>query len=128
MKFDKDTLLVVNILLRAFRLEEFEQSDLAEYVELYEDELKSAGLLFECLGLAKRDKTSSIGWRPTEQLLEMFEKRPSNKMAKQEFRGDEFMLNLLCGAVFGGDPDRGATAFQVLSCLGLSQKDDSGVQ
>jgi hypothetical protein len=128
MKFDKDTLLMVYILLRAFRLEEFEQSELAEYMEVYEHEIKDTGRLFEYLGLAKLDKTSPLGWKPTDQLLEIIEKGPSNEMTRQDFHGDEFMLDLLCDAVFGGDADRGTCPFQVLSCLGLSLKDDYGAQ
>ena len=127
MKFNKDTLLVVKIFQRAFQLSGIEQSNPAKYVKLYEDEIKDTGLLFEYLGLAKRDKMSPLGWKPTDQLLEIIAKGPSKKKAEPEFRGDPFMLDLLSHVVFGEDAgQRGTFALNILFWLGLLQEDESG--
>ena len=125
MKFDKNTLLVVKVFQRAFQLSGIEQSNPSKYVKLYKNEIRDTGLLFEYLLLAERDKTSPLGWKPTDGLLEIITEGPSKKKADPEFRGDPFMLDLLDHIVFGEDAGlRGAFASRVLTWLKLLQEEN----
>jgi hypothetical protein len=127
MKFDKDTLLVVNIIQESVRVLEFRQFNPTKFAKLYEDEIKATGQLFEYLGLAKRDKTNPIGWKPTDQLLEFIAKPPSRKKRKKDFHEDGFIFDLLSNAVFGEDAgERGLFAILALGGFGFARQGRSG--
>ena len=75
-----------------------------------------AGHLFEYLGLAKFDRKSPLGWRPTQQMMELIElkgersaKYPGKHREEAEEYNLAFVLTLLEDEVFGRDRQRGAT-------------------
>jgi hypothetical protein len=118
-----DTQLMVRIFQKVFQLEDSEERDPVKYVKTYKSEIEEADRLFECLGLAKPDTQSALGWRPTPALMEIVANRtvrrakPVHKEASAE---DRRIIWLLCDAASGEARSRyPLCAFSVLRALGL---------
>ena len=82
--FDKDTQRLVRIFQKVFNLSYVER-DQVKYVKRYARAIEWVGQLFEYLGLAKLNKQSPLGWRPTPVLLSIMNKqrRISRKPGRQ---------------------------------------------
>jgi hypothetical protein len=64
--WDNDIQLIVKIFQKILSPRQMENS--VEYLERHTDEIKVAGCGLKFLQLAKSDKTSPLGWRPTQLL------------------------------------------------------------
>ena len=90
--FDNDTQLMVSIFRRVFQLVGSEERVPERYVKSYKLDIEEAGQLFACLGLAKPDTQSPLGWRPTLALMEIIANRavrsakPIERMVSAEDR------------------------------------------
>jgi hypothetical protein len=128
LMFDNETYLMITIFQTIHQLNGLEESDPAKYLKLYESEIKDAGLVLEYLGLAKLDKKSPLGWRPTPLLLGIIARRLSKQKRQREDADDELTGHLLSDAVFGEQVEgqRGHVAYLLLLELGLLQENDAG--
>ena len=127
--FDKDTQRLVDLFQKVFNLSYVER-DQVKYVKRYADAIKSAGQLFEYLGLARPDKQSPLGWRPTLVLLNIMNKHARGK-SKQSDKPtstlDHLLMFLLHDAIFGAGTRMYRTCplgYEVLHELGLVRRDD----
>ena len=121
--FDNHTQLMVSIFRRVFQLVGSEERVPERYVKSYKSDIEEAGQLFACLGLAKPDTQSPLGWRPTLALMEIIANRavrsarPIERMVSAE---DRLIISLLCDAAFGEARSHyPLCAFTVLRALGL---------
>ena len=80
---DDDTRLMVSIFQKVFHLHHVER-DQVKYVKRYADAIKRTGQLFEYLGLARPDKQSPLGWRPTLVLLDIMNKHARGKSKRSD--------------------------------------------
>jgi hypothetical protein len=76
--FDKDTQRLVRIFQKVFHLS-YVEHDQVKYVKRYAWHIEWAGRLFQFLHLAKQDKQSPLGWRPTPLLLDIMNKQSARK-------------------------------------------------
>ena len=76
--FDQETQRLVSIFQKVFHLSYVERHQV-KYVKRYARHIEWAGRLFEYLGLAKPDKQSPLGWRPTPLLLDLMNKQSARK-------------------------------------------------
>lgn len=126
-----DTYLMVALFQRVFHVHQVE-NDPTKYVQKYDSEIKDAGRLFEFLELAKRDRTSPLGWKPTHLMMEIIANRVPKQRAKRDSGNDEFidefMVELLGDAVFGVErpPQTGILGLEVLVELGLLRENAEG--
>lgn len=90
--FDNETYLMVKIFQTILQSDGLEEPDPAKYLKLYEAEINDAGLVLEYLGLAKLDKKSPLGWRPTPLLLEIIAQRLSKQKRQREDADDELTV------------------------------------
>lgn len=130
---DKDTQRLVRIFQKVFNLSYVER-DQVKYVKRYAWQIEWAGRLFQFLHLAKRDKRSSLGWRPTPLLLDIMNKQSDRKSKPSHKRSpmlNRLIMDLLQDAVIGGDSYKvsgGALrlGYEVLQELGLARQDREG--
>ena len=125
--FDNDTQLMVRIFQEVFQLEGYEEHDPVKYVKSYEWEIEEAGQLLAYLGLAKPDRQSPLGWRPTHLLLDVIAKRAvrrSKPLDRSVCAEDSLIVSLLCDAALGEErPKRYPLgALRVLTALGLMRE------
>ena len=131
--FDKDTQRLVRIFQRVFNLSYVER-DQVKYVKRYAWHIDWAGRLFEYLGLAKPDKQSPLGWRPTPLLLDLMNKqsaRKSKPSRKPLPMLNKLIVDLLRDAVIGDESYKVSggvlsLGFKVLQELGLMRRDPEG--
>jgi hypothetical protein len=129
LAFDDDTRLMVSIFQKVFHLSRVER-DQVKYVKRYAGAIKSTGQLFEYLGLARPDKQSPLGWRPTLVLLDIMNKhaRGKSKPSDQPISMlDHLLMSLLHDAIFGAGTRMYRTCplgYEVLHELGLVRRDD----
>jgi hypothetical protein len=84
------------------------EPDPARYLKRFRSEIKATGRLFEYLGLAKPDKQSSLGWKPTDRLLDLIAKskvRPSKPASKSASLTESLILDLMLETVLGAEAD-----------------------
>jgi hypothetical protein len=100
--------------------------DPTNYVKGNRSCIKAAGRVFEYLGLAKSCKRSTLGWEPTERLLDLIAKRkarpstPSTKPASiMETLTLDLMLDTMLGVEHSPPAPPGAFCCNVLIRLGL---------
>jgi DNA-binding transcriptional ArsR family regulator len=130
--FDQDTQRLVRIFQKVFNLSYVERDQL-KYVKRYAHAIERAGQLFEYLGLAKLDKQSPLGWRPTPVLLDIMNKQSAPK-SKQNDKAisvvDRLLMDLLTDVILGDDEshqiDLFSLGFDVLRELGLVREDRDG--
>ena len=128
---DNETLLLVRIFQEAFQWEDSVEHDPVRYIKSYKSAIEEAGQIFAYLGLAKPDRQSPLGWRPTHLLIEVIAKRavrrsrPIDGFACGE---DNLIISLLCDAALGEErPERyPLCAFNVLNALGLTRETTDG--
>jgi hypothetical protein len=125
-------------MITIFQLEyqpSFIEPDPVKYLERERMAIALAGHLFEYLGLAKFDRKSPLGWRPTQQMMELIEskgersaKYPGKHREEAEEYNLAFVLTLLEDEVFGRDRPIGlcGLGFHVLLALSLTWEDDFG--
>ena len=127
--FDKDILSVVAIFQKEFNLGYVER-DPVKYVKRYAGAIESTGQLFKYLGLAKPDKRSPLGWRPTPLLLNIMNEREARNSKPSDepiAMPHQLLMHLMCDAIFGADSDTDCTlGCEVLGVLGLMRRDDAG--
>jgi hypothetical protein len=103
--FDQDTRRLVRIFQKVFNLSYVER-DQVKYVKRYAWQIEWAGRLFQFLHLAKRDKRSPLGWRPTPLLLDLMNKRSTRKSKpsrKPIPMLNKLIVDLLQDAVIGDE-------------------------
>ena len=131
--FDKDTQCLVRIFQKVFHLSYVER-DQVKYVKRYAWHIEWAGRLLQYLGLAKLDKQSPLGWRPTPLLLDLMNKRSARK-SKPSHKPlpmlNRLIVNLLQDAVIGDESYKVSGAvlslgYEVLQELGLVREDREG--
>jgi hypothetical protein len=125
-KLDTGSRLMITIFQQVF-LPQDDERDPKKYLKKYASDIKLAGQLFEYLGLAQIDERSPLGWKPTDQLVDIIAKkaaRPSKPTAKSAINGGGLILDLLTDAVFGQDHDddmHNHLGDKVLNAIGLIQ-------
>ena len=131
--FDQDTQRLVGIFQKVFHLSYVER-DQVKYVKRYARHIEWAGRLFEYLGLAKPDKQSPLGWRPTPLLLDLMNKQSARK-SKPSHKPipmlNKLIVDLLQDAVMGDERYKVSggvlsLGFKVLQELGLMRQDGEG--
>ena len=131
--FDQDTQRLVRIFQKVFNLSYVER-DQVKYVKRYAGSIEWAGRLFQFLHLAKRDKQSPLGWRPTPLLLDIMNKRSARK-SKPSHKPlpmlNRLIVNLLQDAVIGDESYKVSggvlsLGYEVLQELGLVREDREG--
>jgi hypothetical protein len=131
--FDQDTQRLVTIFQKAFHLGYVER-DQVKYVKRYAWHIEWAGKLFEYLGLAKTDKRSPLGWRPTPLLLDLMNKQPVRK-SKPSHKPipilNKLIVDLTEDAVMGDERDKVggddlSLGYAVLQELALVREDREG--
>jgi hypothetical protein len=127
--FDNDIRRLVAIFQEVFNLDKFDR-DQAKYVKRYEYLIERTGQLFEYFSLAKPDKKSPLGWRPTPVLLHIVDEpapRKSKPSRKSIFTRDRLLRHLLDDTVFGAENDTScALGYDVLHELALVREDGDG--
>ena len=103
--FDQETQRLVSIFQKVFHLSYVER-DQVKYVKRYAWHIEWAGRLYEYLGLAKPDKQSPLGWRPTPLLLDLLNKQSARK-SKPSHKPipmlNKLIVDLLQDAVIGDE-------------------------
>jgi hypothetical protein len=105
-ELDRETLLIVSICQQVFQLKGREADDPAEYVREYARHIKVLGQLLEYLGLATLEPKTPLGWKPTDDLIEMIATKAahlSKSRPKSVYQGDYVLIDLLFDEVFGKD-------------------------
>jgi hypothetical protein len=100
---DNQARLLIGFFQEAIQLGEVEP-DPAKYFKKFHSGIKNTGRLFEYLGLAKSDKQSSLGWKPTDRLLDLITKskaRPSKPTPKSASLMESLILALMLETVLG---------------------------
>lgn len=129
--FDQDTQRLVRIFQKVFNLSYVER-DQVKYVKRYARAIERAGRLFEYLDLARLDKQSPLGWRPTPLLLDLMNKqagRKSKRIDKPISVVDHLLMDLLTDAILGDESHLiglFSLGFDVLRELGLVREDGDG--
>jgi hypothetical protein len=121
---DKQTSLLISFFQQAIQVGEVEP-DPAKYLMEFRSEIETTGRFFEYLGLAKADKQSPLGWRPTSALLDLIPKskpRRSKPTTRSAPLADSLVLDLMLDSVIGTE-DRTFCCF-VLIRLGLITEHD----
>ncbi len=117
--FDAETRLLLSFLLQDFEVDDVETNP-AKYLKKCRPEIETTGRLFAYLGLAKTDKQSPLGWKPTAPLLDLIAKskaRRSKPTRKSGSLVDTLILDLMLDTVLGSDA--GNFCCYVLIRLGL---------
>jgi hypothetical protein len=117
--FDPQTRLLLTFLLQDFEVDDVE-SDPAKYLKKCRSEIETTGQCFAYLGLAKADKHSPLGWKPTVPLLDLIAKskaRRSEPTGKSAPLVDTLVLDLMLETMLGSDA--GNFCCYVLIELGL---------
>jgi hypothetical protein len=99
--------------------------DPVEYVKEYKSQLRAAGPELKFLQLAKPDKKSPFGWRPTPLLMKLVAERGTTEKGRPLYEVD-LMYQLLCDYVFGYKADRekgGVFIREILLATGLIHGD-----
>jgi hypothetical protein len=123
---DKQTSLLISFFQQAIQVGEVEP-DPAKYLMEFRSEIETTGRFFEYLGLAKADKQSPLGWKPTAPLLDLIAKskprraKPTTRLAS---RVDGLCLSLMLDTVLGRGPH--SFCCYVLIRLGLIVEDGDG--
>ena len=126
---DDDTQLMVSIFQKVFHLHHVER-DQVKYVKRYADAIKRTGQLFEYLGLARPDKQSPLGWRPTLVLLDIMNKHARGKSKRSDKPTstlNHVLMFLMHDAIFSAGTRMYRTCplgYEVLHELGLVRRDD----
>jgi hypothetical protein len=131
--FDQDTQRMVRVFQKVFHLSYVER-DQVKYVKRYAEHIEWAGRLFEFLYLAKGDKRSPLGWRPTPLLLDIMNKRAERKTKpsrKPIPRLNKLIVDLLDDAVIADERREIGSSilrlgFEALKELGLVRWDQDG--
>ena len=131
--FDQDTQQIVRIFQKVYHVGHVER-DQVKYVERYRSDIKWAGRLFKFLTLAKRDKQSPLGWRPTPLMLNILNEqsaRKSKPSRKPLPVVDRLIVELLIDAVIGNESYKvhGSVlglGFDFLQELGLMHENRQG--
>jgi hypothetical protein len=82
------------------------EPDPAKYLKKFRSEINDTGRIFEYLGLARPDKNSSLGWKPTDRLLDLIAKskaqlsKPTSKSASLM---ESLILDLMLETVLGAE-------------------------
>jgi hypothetical protein len=124
--FDPETRLLLSFLLQEFEVGDVE-TDPAKYLKKCRSEIETTGQFFAYLGLAKADKHSPLGWKPTAPLLDLIAKskacrsKPTGKSASLV---DTLILDLMLENVLGREA--GNFCCYVLIRLGLIFEDEGG--
>jgi hypothetical protein len=116
---NKQTRLLIGFFQQAIQVGEVEP-DPAKYLKKFESDIKTTGRLFEYLGLAKADKQSPLGWKPTAPLLDLMAKskaRRSKPTRKSASLVDTLILDLMLETALGSNA--GNFCCYVLIGLGL---------
>jgi hypothetical protein len=128
--FDKDTQQLVSFLQKKFQLRKYFERDPVKYVRRHESEIKTTGQMLKYLNLAKSDKRSPLGWRPTDPLMDIMNKKAARKSkpsGKPMSTLEHLFVYLLNDTVFGADNDEPLTlCYIVLQELGLVREVDLG--
>jgi len=124
--YDNSTRLMVAMFLKCLFNTKQVPTDPKNYLKKYKPLIRETCLLFEYLGLAKRDRKSLLGWKPKRRLLEFI---ANGEEAKRERSDDAMTVNLLWDAVFGEkvQGEKGMLGLYVLSALGLLSQDNTGI-
>ena len=105
-----------------------------KYVKRYAGHIEWAGRLFQFLDLAKPDKQSPLGWRPTPLLLDLMNKQSARK-SKPSHKPipmlNKLIVDLLQDAVIGDESYKVSggvlsLGYEVLQELGLVREDREG--
>jgi hypothetical protein len=117
--FNNQTRLLLGFFQQAIQVAKVEP-DPAKYLKKFHSEIKTTGRFFEYLGLAKADKKSPLGWKPTAPLLDLIAKskpRRSKPTTKSASLADSLILDLMLDTVLG--TEERSFCYYVLTRLGL---------
>jgi hypothetical protein len=123
------TRTLINFFQKAFQAGTVER-DQKKYFTKYRSEIEAAGQVFQYLELAKPDKKSVLGWKPTKRLLDLIAKSdagPPNTTPKSV--DIQVLLDLLLDTILGSAPsEERYFCVQSLMRLGLVVVDSWGDQ
>jgi hypothetical protein len=100
-----ETRLLIGFFQQAIQVGEAEP-DPTKYLEKFRSEIKTTGRFFAYLGLAKADKRSPLGWKPTAPLLDLIAKSKARRpkaTRKSASPVDRLVLDLLLDSVLGDE-------------------------
>jgi hypothetical protein len=97
---DNDVYLVLKIFHRNLTTGPSEEFVPDQYIEKYHSYIKSAGTLFQYLGLAEPDESSPLGWRPTALFMSLIA-NCAPKSTTRKFYKIGFLIPMLLDAVYG---------------------------
>jgi hypothetical protein len=103
--FDAEARLLIGFFQRAFQAGEVEP-DPVRYLNKFRSEIKITGRFLEYLGLAKADKKSALGWKPTAPLLDLIansKARRSKPTKKSASLADTLIIDLMLETVLGNN-------------------------
>jgi hypothetical protein len=123
---DNEAYLLLKLFQSAFSMKGVDDSP-KEYLKKYKRAIKRIDEMFAWLGLAKLDKGSALGWRPTARLLDIIAKRAARQKFsnKEENEIDRAIIDRLALLILDGksaEVDYGAewgVGLSVLCALGL---------
>lgn len=101
--FDAETCHLIGFFQQAIQMGEVEP-DPAKYLDKFRSEIETTGQFFAYLGLAKADKQSPLGWKPTGPLLDLIAKskpRRSKPSTRSAPLADSLVLDLMLDSVIG---------------------------
>ena len=77
--FNKETRLLIGFFQQAIQVGD-DEPDPAKYLKKFQSDIKTTGRLFKYLGLAKAEKQSPLGWKPTAHLLDLIAKSKGRRL------------------------------------------------
>jgi hypothetical protein len=127
LQFDTETFLLFSIWYLAKGPLDKDKTATA-YLKDYEKDIRGTGQVLEWLGLARPDKKSALGWKPSHDLMSLIaEPRRLSKSKKEcaDFEDDE-VFDIIFDATIGEHEEWGFHDFvvSVLRFLGLAKEAD----
>jgi hypothetical protein len=83
LKFDTETYLLFSIYYKAYGTLVGMDGSAATYLKRFEKEIRGTGQVLEWLGLAKPDKKSPLGWKPSHALMSLIAKPRRHSKCKK---------------------------------------------
>jgi hypothetical protein len=119
---------LISFFQKAFQVGTVER-DPEKYLTKYRSEIEAAGQVFQYLELAKPDRKSALGWKPTKRLLDLIAKSNAGPPKTTPKSVDiQVLLDLMIDTMLGPDCHQGVGLFCILSLmrLGLVVEDSLG--
>jgi hypothetical protein len=129
LKFDTETYLLFSIYYEAYGVLKGMDGSAATYLQRFEKEIRGTGQVLEWLGLARTDKKSPLGCKPSHLLMSLIvEPRRCSKSKKSfAYPEDAEVFDMIFDATVGDVEEWSnipSFVFSVLRLLGLAKESD----